>query len=433
MDILVSGAIGRDEGTSMGWQSRWQGGAALAMAAWVAAAIPVAAKDPAPAILTVDGESGRVLEAENAGQLRNPASLTKMMTVFLAFAALEENRVKPDDRVTVSAKAAGQQGTTLGLKAGAVIPLGDALKAIIVRSANDAAVAVAEHLAGSETEFASHMTKTARDLGMTATTFHNATGLTLPGHLTTARDMAVLALALRKRFPDRYALFGTRSVAWNKQVLPTVNGFLVNYKGAEGMKTGFTCPAGYNVVAAAARDGRRTVAVIMGAQSRPERNALVARVMDRTFKKEVAVSARALDVLANERGPAPDLTTAVCGNGVLGLGSGPSSWPKGWALEVSYSNSEKKARSELARAQGRLASSLGTSGNASVVQDALGGQYVYRGLITGLQEQPAIRTCLAMRKRNEDCLVLTPQMLEGAYDTQRRLRMIAREKRENSH
>ncbi|MEO5338102.1 MAG: D-alanyl-D-alanine carboxypeptidase [Magnetospirillum sp. WYHS-4] len=403
--------------------TRWGLVLSVLLLAW-----PAAAKEPAgPAHLVVDAGSGRVLAAENAGQQRHPASLTKLMTVYLAFAAVDEGRAKADTRIAVSPRAAGQQGSVLGLKAGGSLTLAEAVKALIVRSANDAAVAIAEHLAGGEAEFAQRMTATARQLGMTASSFQNATGLTAPGHLSTPRDMAILALALRKRFPDLYPLFAQRQMDWGRGTLPTVNGFLTSFSGAEGMKTGFTCPAGYNLVATAQRGGRRLVAVVMGAPGRKERDAAMARLMEAAFKKgEPGEPAPSLADLPNGGAVVPDLSGSVCKGGVPGASSSyggkRKALPKGWALEVAFGHSERETRQRLGQAQKRLGRDAG-GGSQAVVLHAMGGLIVYRGLIAGLKEEKAVQTCLAARGRGEWCLVLNPAMLEGALDTERRLMM----------
>lgn len=174
----------------------------LALPVLLLIAAPAIAASPGPASIVVDATSGAVLEQDQAGQPRHPASLTKMMTLYVAFQALSEGKTSLNATLTVSERAAGQGGSVLGLKTGKTIALADALKSLVVRSANDAAVAIAEHVAGTEDSFAQRMTEQARRLGMTATSFRNATGLTAPGHLTTARDMAVLAMALKRDFPS---------------------------------------------------------------------------------------------------------------------------------------------------------------------------------------------------------------------------------------
>lgn len=392
------------------------------LATLAALAQPCAAAEP-PATLVVDAASGAVLAENRGGQPRHPASLTKMMTLYVAFQALAEGTLSPTGRIAVSERAAGQGGSVLGLRAGDSIAVPDALRAIVARSANDAAVALAEAVAGSEPAFAERMTAQARRLGMTATSFANATGLTAPGHLSSARDMAVLALALRRDFPQHWELFATRAMTWKKAHLPSVNGFLGNYPGAEGLKTGFTCPAGYNLVAAASHGGRRAVAVVMGAGGKDQRAALATRLMNTAW---TAQGGRAVADLANIPGPAPDLSRDTCGGGIPGdaPARGPA-LPQGWALEVAFGHDPSEVKRQLATMAKQLRPTLG-GGVAVVVTRPFNGGLRYRGLLAGLKQDRAIPTCLALRQQDEErCLVLTPAMVEGAREEELRWRMIS--------
>lgn len=387
-----------------------------------ALAQPCAATEP-PATLVVDAASGAVLAESRGGQPRHPASLTKMMTLYVAFQALAEGKLAPTARITVSERAAGQGGSVLGLRAGDSIAVSDALRAIVARSANDAAVALAEAVAGSEPAFAERMTAQARRLGMGATSFANATGLTAPGHLSSARDMAVLALALRRDFPQHWELFATRAMTWKKAHLPSVNGFLSNYPGAEGLKTGFTCPAGYNLVAAASHGGRRAVAVVLGASSKDQRAALAAQLMNAAW---AAHAIRPLADIANNGGTAPDLSRDTCGHGIPGdtVARG-TALPQGWALEVAFGRDPAEVRRQLAAMAKQLRPALG-GGVPVVVTRPFDGGLRYRGLLAGLRQERAIPTCLALRQQDEDrCLVLTPAMVEGAREEELRWRMIS--------
>lgn len=386
--------------------------------------LAAAAGEPAkPATVVVETATGLVLAEDRAGQPRHPASLTKLMTVYVAFRDIAAGRARPEDRLTVSERAAAQGGSLLGLRRGNSLTLGEALAAVVVRSANDAAVAVAEHLASSEAAFAARMTAEARRLGMSATRFANATGLTAPGQLTTARDVAVLALALRNEFPQQWPLFAARTIPWHSSRLPTVNGFLDAYAGAEGLKTGFTCPAGYNLAAAASRGGKGAVAVVMGARSKDERVAVAARLLDRAFAgKDAAMTI--LAQLANTELPPPDLSSAVCSGSVPGERGGIRV-PPGWALEVAFGRDPAAVRRQLANLHRQLARAVG-GGTAVVVVRPFDGGLRYRGLIAGLSQQRAVPTCLDLRKQGEErCLVLSPAAVEGAVDEERRWRMIA--------
>lgn len=405
-------------------------GRIVVLLAALACGTPSSAREPAQ--LAVDLGSGAVVAEVESARPRHPASLTKLMTAYVAFAAMEAGRVSGADMLTVSDRAASQGGSVLGLRRGERLSLDTALRAMIVRSANDAAVAVAEHVAGSEVEFARRMTENAARLGMASSSFRNATGMTAAGHVSTPRDMAVLAQALERDFPARRALFSAREVSWKGRALPSVNGFLSAYPGAEGMKTGFTCPAGYNLVAMAHRGGRRGLTVVMGAESSAERLSATRRLMDRALAAAPAVLSRVVPATA-EALP-PDLSAEACGivargghagtaEAALGRSGGV---PAGWALDVAFGADRAKVGRDAERVLRELRGRLG-GGSVMVVLRPRDGMLRHRGLIVGLGEGRARATCLAERTRlGEDrCTVLTPAMVGGAMEEERRFRMIA--------
>ncbi|HSV30355.1 MAG TPA: D-alanyl-D-alanine carboxypeptidase family protein [Candidatus Omnitrophota bacterium] len=375
----------------------------------------------APTLLAVDEDTGAVLYQQDATQPRHPASLTKMMTVYVAFAAIRAGQADFDQRVTVSPGAAAEGGSVLGLKAGTTLTLRDALLAVVVRSANDAAVAVAEHLAGSEEAFALRMTETARRLGMSATTFRNATGLTVEGHVTTARDIALLGLALRRDFPDLYPLFSRRAMAWRGGSLPSVNAFLAQ-PGAEGLKTGFTCPAGYNLVAAARRNGRAVLAVVMGAPSRDERLRLAADLVNRAVAGKLSPSG-SLAALTVAAGLPPDYTAIACPGGRSGGGPAviEAVMPSGWAIDLGLAATPAQAAAKARAVQAKRPALR--RGTVVTLAKAAGGVVRWRALVAGLDQQAAVPTCLAIRTEADTaCLVLSPAMAAGAADEARRLK-----------
>lgn len=389
----------------------------------LAALWPMAAP-ASPTLLAVDSQTGAVLFQQDATQPRHPASLTKMMTMYVAFAALRDGSARLDQIITVSAAAAAEGGSTLGLKAGARIALRDALMAVVVRSANDAAVAVAETLAGSQATFAQRMTETARRLGMISTTFRNATGFTVDGHVTTARDMAVLAVALKRDFPDLYPLFSRREMAWQGGSLPSVNAFLAQ-PGAEGLKTGFTCPAGYNLVASAQRDGKSVLAVVMGAPSRDERLRLATDLVNRAMAGRLSPSG-ALVALSPAAGVPVDYSAIACPGGRDGGGSVvAAAIPAGWAVELAVSQSPTEAARKARAIQARKP--VWRKGTIATISTAAGGSVRWRGLVAGLDQAAAVQTCLALRAEagEDSCLVLPPAVVQGAADTHRRLRQAA--------
>ncbi|SDN90843.1 D-alanyl-D-alanine carboxypeptidase [Halomonas shengliensis] len=239
--------------------------------------------NPKYAAIVVDVESGEILHAANAEETRYPASLTKMMTLYLLFEALEGRSMSLDQPLPVSSYAASKPASKLYVKAGSTIPVETAIQALIIKSANDVAVVVAEALGGSESHFAGMMTAKARELGMHDTTFRNPHGLPDAGQTTTARDMAVLSLRLMQDFPQYYHYFSRTRFAWKGKTITGHNRLLDNYPGADGLKTGFIRASGFNVATSAVRDGRRLVSVVMGGFTAASRDAHMADLLDRGF------------------------------------------------------------------------------------------------------------------------------------------------------
>jgi D-alanyl-D-alanine carboxypeptidase len=236
------------------------------------------------ATLIMDARTGQVFAEENADLRLHPASLTKMMTLYLAFEAVERGELSMDSPIRISPNAADEIPSKLGLKAGQDIQLRYLVRAAAVKSANDAATAIAEGISGSEGAFIERMNRTARAMGMTSTHFENAHGLTEPTHLSTARDMSLLARHLLFDYPEYYNLFSRLSAdAGIAHVAHTNRSFLTGYEGADGIKTGYTRAAGYNLVASAARGSERIIATIFGARSVSERTRLAAELIDRGF------------------------------------------------------------------------------------------------------------------------------------------------------
>ena len=262
--------------------------AVLALVPTPGAMAPVAQSDDNAryAAIVIDAASGEVLFARHADARRYPASITKVMTMYLAFEALSEGRVRLDDVLTVSPRAASQPPSKLGLAAGQTITLDDALKAMAVRSCNDMAVAVAEHVGGSEARFAAMMTLKAQDLGMTQTRYVNSNGLPDSRQLTSARDLAVLSRAVMRDFPQYYRYFGLHDWNYGGREYRSTNGLLSTGQGYDGIKTGFTNASRYNLAASAVRDGRRLITIVLGGRTVASRNAHVAALMDVGFEVE---------------------------------------------------------------------------------------------------------------------------------------------------
>lgn len=232
------------------------------------------------AAIVVDANTGRTLYSASADQIRYPASLTKMMTIYMLFEALDSGRIGKSTQIPISAHAASQPPTKMGIKPGGSIDVDSAIRALVVRSANDVAAAVGEYLAGSEAQFAANMTARARSIGMTKTTFRNASGLPDAGQQTCARDMALLGMALRQRFPHHYAYFSTREFAYGGKMVRGHNK-LLETGGIDGIKTGYIRSSGFNIVTSVNRDGKRLIVTVMGGESANGRNAHVQELIQR--------------------------------------------------------------------------------------------------------------------------------------------------------
>jgi D-alanyl-D-alanine carboxypeptidase len=264
---------------------------------------------PLFASIVVDGNSGAVLHAANADALRHPASLTKIMTLYLLFERLDAGRIRLDAPLNISEHAAEQAPTKLGLKPGHTIAVEDAIKAVVTKSANDAAVAIAENLAGGEEEFAKAMTQKARALGMNRTIYVNASGLPDDGQVTTARDQALLGRAIQERFPRYYRYFSTEEFVYHGNAMRNHNHLLGVVGGVDGIKTGYTRGSGFNLVTSVHRDGHYIVAVVLGGHSASERDARMRELIGDHIKE--AASRRTAPLLAERTEPRGEAPAAI--------------------------------------------------------------------------------------------------------------------------
>lgn len=236
------------------------------------------------AVLVADMDTGRVLYQENANQLNYPASLTKIMTLYLTFDALEHGRLNLDDYLIVSQSAANAEPVKLGLPAGSKIRVEDAIKAVAVYSANDVARVLAENLKGGQEEsFATLMTRVAREIGLSNTNFENSSGLPNDDHMSTARDIALLSMAVYKHFPKYWHYFGIKSWTYNGKTYTNGNRLLSSFNGCDGMKTGYTKKSKYSLVATAHRDNRHVMSVILGAENKDVRANVAAQMLTKGF------------------------------------------------------------------------------------------------------------------------------------------------------
>lgn len=367
----------------------------LVSIAGLAACISIAAASGAAAkyaSIVIDMATGEVLYARNADTQNYPASLTKLMTLYLTFEALEAGRLSLDQKLPVSARAAGQAPTKLGLRAGESITVEDAVLALVTKSANDAAAVLAEALGGTEGEFAQLMTKKAREIGMSGTIFRNASGLPNKGQLSTARDMATLALALQWDFPQYYHYFSVEQYTFRSKTYRNHNRMLTDYAGTDGVKTGYTRASGFNIVVTVSRDGNRLVGVVFGGRTASSRDEHMALLLDKSFSRlqERAQLARATDA---------DRPAQV----LLAGATQRLEWS--WGIQVGAYASITAATRALRLAEAKLARLLDPSEAALVPVDSEG-RTLYRARYLGLSEEQAQAACRQLVGSEVPCVVV---------------------------
>src|SRR5947209_116790 len=292
--------------------------ARIAIAAFAAGCALLAARDvSAEALLLVDAENGKVLHAENATYPWYPASVTKLMTTYVVLHAVKEGRITLDTLISVSENAVAQQPTKMGFRAGTQVTVDNALKMMLVRSANDMAVVLAEGVAGSIANFAGEMNRAAQRLGMTQSSFVNPNGLPDENQVTSARDLAILARGLIREFPEYDLYWHIPAIRLGKRVMRNYNTLIDRYPGADGMKTGFICSAGFNLVATATRGNKRMIAVVLGAPSSSVRALQAAQLLEKGFNGNslswLFSSLGTVDALAPIAAAPPDLHESMCG------------------------------------------------------------------------------------------------------------------------
>ncbi len=284
----------------------------------LALALSMVARAQAEAKLLIEASTGKVLFSENATSPWYPASVTKLMTLYTTLRAVKEGTITLDTPLVISRNAAAQQPTKMGFRVGTLVTVDNALKMLMVKSANDIAVAIAEGVGGSIAGFADMMNANARRLGMTQSNFVNPNGLPADNHVTSARDLAILARALIQEFPQYDFYWHIHSIRYGARVMKNYNTLLARYPGADGMKTGFICASGYNIVASATRNGRRLIAVVLGAYSGATRAQEAAQLLERGFNSGalswLTPSLGTVDALAPVDAPPPNLRDEMCGS-----------------------------------------------------------------------------------------------------------------------
>jgi D-alanyl-D-alanine carboxypeptidase len=283
--------------------------------AWVAAMLLGLASSPAQAepYLVIDQDTGSVLAAQEATEPWYPASLTKLMTAYVVLDEIRAGRLSLDSLLVVSPNAASQAPSKMGFRPGTVVTVDNALKMLLVKSANDIAVTIAEGIGGSVGGFATIMNRDAQRIGMTDSHFENPNGLPNLAHYSSAQDLAILARALQREFPDYHEYFGIGAISLNGHVFKTFNNLFGRYPGVDGMKTGFICAGGFNTVVSATRGGRHLIAVVLGQPSASVRAVVTAALLDKAFASGSWGGGTIVTSLTRVGGPPPDMHAEICG------------------------------------------------------------------------------------------------------------------------
>lgn len=413
------------------------------------------------AAIVMDASTGEVLYERNADARRYPASITKIMTLYLTFEALQTGRLKLTDQVPISAHAASMAPSKLGLRPGQSISVDEAMRAVAVKSANDVAVALAERIGGSESRFAALMTLRAQELGMKNTHYVNASGLPDVRQTTTARDIAILSRAVMRDYPQYYSYFSIKHFDWHGQVINNHNGLLGRMPGLDGLKTGFINASGFNLAASAVRDNHRLIAVVLGGNSTAARDAHVEDLLDTGFvvlkRREMGQN---VDFAANLAEPAPiglisrppteEGSADQAGMHIVltnpesepGGGGVTAEQPTrqdgvrdaaprrqvesraqrrrderreraearaehhggGWTVQVGAYKARSQAHSQVAAVRRRYAEQLGAADGGVEA----GGHGYYRARFTGLSAAEAKEACRKLKAHHETCLMVAP-------------------------
>jgi D-alanyl-D-alanine carboxypeptidase len=392
--------------------------------------------------IVIDAETGRVLSEMNADAITYPASLTKMMTLYLTFEALNSGRLALDQYLPVSSEAASKSPTKLHLVPGDSVQVHDLILGIVTKSANDAAAVLAEGLAGSEPAFADRMTAKARQLGMTSTVYRNASGLPDPEQRTTARDVAQLALALYNDFPREYRYFATRQFFFRGRVILTHNHLLDSYEGADGIKTGYIGASGFNLAASAVRNGHRLIGVVMGGASAGSRDREMAALLDQGFsdvgaggtlvagreapspsvapvaaesdqpepvrpREKIGQLAKAARKIAAHLSPVAKAEAAPIAHQLR-----PPAETDRWSIQLGAFRVESAAE-QAVRSAAVVPEARGKP--VQIVQPSKGGkEHVYRARLVNFSSQEAQGACAALHKKKIECSVVPPAPVKVA-------------------
>ncbi len=368
-----------------------------------------AARRPPASSIVVNAKTGEVLSSQNADTPHHPASLTKLMTLYITFEALEKGIIKMDDLLPVSQNAANRSPSRLGVKPGDKLKVSTAIDALIIKSANDCATVLAEGLGYSEPKFAEKMTEVAKALGMKNTVFKNASGLPNRRQITTARDMATLAAAVYYHFPQYYDLFSRTQFSYDGKTYYTHNHLLKSFEGADGMKTGYIASAGYNIVTSAQRDGERVIAVTLGHNTLKERDRAAARLMEQAFGKLALNDADAVTPvfakLENNDFKLAELTkeeTSAASENAVSARQAPADAI--WAVQVGAFSNYAKARVYALKIRRQFPQFKDRSIAVEPAQTA--SSIIYRSKLVGFDKKDAGEICKNLQKSNKSCIVV---------------------------
>jgi len=417
--------------------------ALLAVGLFVLMALPVASRPALAkyAAIVMDADTGAVLYQANADSRHYPASLTKVMSLFLVFDALKAGKLSMDSKIKISHRAARQPASRLGIPAGDTITVRDAIMAMIVKSANDVATAVGEHMGGTERKFSDLMNRKAQAIGMENSSFRNASGLPNRRQLVTARDYALMVRALQKQHPDFYKLFSSRSFTWEGRKHENHNRLLDRYEGADGVKTGYIRASGFNLAASATRTGKRLIGVVMGTRSPRARDLHMMGLLERAFEKatngryiaydydrNLAVQRNTRPVVASKkverargargrirlaRLTPPRRPAALARDTGEGsafapeIPSVPEKQVMNWEVQVGAFSRLAPAHLSATRAMRRLPSLLAHA-RINIVPSRENGRTVYRARLGGLNSESAERACELLKAKSLPCITVVP-------------------------
>ena len=385
---------------------------AVRSAGWIVVAVVALAASPARAqigserysSIVMEAATGNVLLSVNADEPRYPASLTKMMTLYMAFEALRDRRLTLDQLVPVSAHASSMSPSKLGLMPGTRITVEQAILGLVTKSANDAASALGELLGGDEERFGQMMTLRARALGMGHTVFRNASGLPNPEQMTTARDLAVLARHLVQDFPSDYRYFSIPSFNFHGRVIPNHDHLLQSYPGADGIKTGYIEASGFNLVTSAVRGDVRLIGVVIGAARPGERDVHMAALLDRGFEQMNVPVASRRDMASNRLGLVGSAQAAALEPTPVHVATRAHLLAARWAVQFGSFSSESSARSVAAYARHAV-----DGGDIRVETLVSHGHTTYRASLIGLSQPDVRAACAAAQRRHVACVPVRPE------------------------